>query len=105
MAILSVRSLESRLDKIQTQLQQKGIEDDQDKREELIAKIKVDIAHARNVLEKLKPYDDRPIRGTKEEVQAKIERMEELNRRVEQLVEESERRNKTVEWTRREWFG
>ena len=92
MAILSVRSLESRLDKIQTQLQQKGIEDDQEKREELIAKIKADIAHARNVLEKLKPYGDRPIRGTKEEVQAKIERMEELNRRVEQLVGESERR-------------
>lgn len=92
MAILSVRSLESRLDKIQTQLQQKGIEDDQDKREELTAKIRADIAYTRNVLEKLKPYGDRPIRGTKEEVQAKIERMEELNRRVEQLVGESERR-------------
>ena len=92
MAILSVRSLESRLDKIQTQLQQKGIEDDQDKREELTAKIRADIAYTRNVLEKLKPYDDRPMRGTEEEVQAKIERMEELNRRVEQLVGESERR-------------
>ena len=88
----TIRSLESRLDKIQDRLGPKDDSDNEAEREKLIAKLKADIAHMRWASEtsaRGRSTNQEFALNNSEEAEASMRRLEEICHQIAQLVEES----------------